>query len=528
MPLTSAAAVFAVVTVALFGFVLNNNNSVQPPPLPPNIDVRSQGTISEDVRILVAQTNEDFIEAHGLSEEQIEMYITFANPMTLEELDLVLGQLASDSNNVQIVTLWHGEVAMDFETQAAGSAAMFFNGARVFANGGLYSTLKDQPEFTWIEFGGELIDESNFTPITIPQGELPETTSPPDTNIGSTEPALGDDPLAPPIEGGDDDPIEINNEDPDIISTNPENPVIVPYEDGFIELDINGATGVNFINGNRFVLTTASQVLLYEISAGADGGQHSLTAVTGFVAVNPQVTYIDPKTGTLLIIGGDAFGRVTNLFIAESESGELIQLDTTIIAQRHEEIRTALVGGGDVILRTRGESLSKIYTASRNGGYMLHEADKTEDILVILGFTSGGFKYARITDGITTTYRYNTVGFYAEENEIGLAELEGTLRFVRSNDGTNFAVITDYGTYIWNAGIRAFTESIETTTVRFHRYSSSIFVDDKGTWHVIQGTEFIPVTEEDANSLAGKPDFSSSYRLFEITPAAVKIEVIAN
>ncbi|MDR2559168.1 MAG: hypothetical protein LBC86_06465 [Oscillospiraceae bacterium] len=523
LPLTSAAAVFAVVAAVMFGYVLNNG--IAPPPPPPLPPTTPANTVSEVVRWNAMPEQANFIEHFGLFEEQIEMYISFAEPMTLEELDLVLESFASDDGSVQLIALWHGEL-MGIEVPEVRQFA-FFDGARVLASGGLYSELNGHPAFIAVEFGG-IIDEETFRPLTMIPDDFEETAeTPPVTDIPELEqpnpPEEPDDPfveILPP--GGDVTPPEIED-DP----VNPEEPIVIPYDDGFIELDISGAVSVNFINGNRFVLTTGSQVLLYEIITDADG-INTLTAISGFVTVNPQVIYIDNQTGTLLITGGDAFGRITTLFLAEGESGELRQIDTNVLVQNGEEIRTALVRNGEIILRTRNDSESAIYTAGRNGGFVLNKIEETNGTLVILGFTDNGFKYARITDGVTTIFNHSTIGFFSEEIDLGFSELEGALRFTRSNDGSNFAVITDSGTYVWNAAAGALTEnSISSTSIRFHGHSANAICDEWGNWFIIQGTELINVTEEEANALARKPVFSISYRLSEINPWSVIIEIVS-
>jgi hypothetical protein len=446
--------------------------------------------------------------------------------MTLEELNSALGYIASENNNIQVITLWSGDVA--FEAQAVQASEMFFNGARVLASGGLYSELENLPVFFTIEIGSDLVNDSNFTPITIQHGEEFIAT-PPVTDADLTEPA---DPIEPVIPAEPDPTIDgdvnlpaASGEEP--MQKNPEEPIVIPSDDdGLLELDINNATSVNFINGNRFVITTPSQVLLYEIVTGADGN-HTLTAISGFVAVNPQIIYIDNQTGSLLITGGDAFGRMTNLFLAEGGSGELRQLETAVITQNGEEIRTALYKNGEIILRTRNDSVSAIYTASRNGGFALNKVEESTGTLVILGFATDGFKYARINDGITRTFRYNTIGFNGEEIDLGFAALEGELRFMRSNDGSNFAVITDNGTFVWNASLGTLTDSaIYTTSVRFHRHSANLISDEWGNWYAVEGRELVYMTEDEVNIFVRKPVFSASYRLFEIAPATVRIEVI--
>jgi hypothetical protein len=475
--------------------------------------------------MIITATNAEFIEENGLTEELIEMYISFAELMTLDEIELLL---AFGDGDVQIATLWSGDVAVDIEAVQASS--MFFNGVRVLANGGLYSELKSLSAFNLIELGGlSQIDDTNFVPVTI--GENTVITLPaPDTAATAEQgdpetPAEAPDPFELPPDGEVNVPD--NSDEPDPVHPNPADPLVIPDDNGFIELDITGAADVRFINGNRFVVTTGSQVLLYEIMTDANNN-HTLTALSGFVTMNPQIVYIDAATGTLLITGGDAFGRVTNLFIAEGESGELRQLDTSAIMQAHEEIRTALFKSGEVVLRTRGDSVNGIYTAGRNGGFTLNKAVETDDTLVILGFEHGGFKYAQIADGVTRIFRYNTVGFSAEEIDLGFSALEGTLRFMRSNDGSNFAVITDNGTYIWNAALgRLADDAIDAFDVRFHRHSASIISDDRGNWYVLQGTALLSVTEEEAEAMVRKPVFSSTYRLSELTPATVKIEIIS-
>jgi len=325
-----------------------------------------------------------------------------------------------------------------------------------------------------------------------------------------------------------DDPDNIPVEDdPQTGEDNPDVPVIIePVEERFIDMDVSGVASINFINGNRFVLTTGSQILLFEITREEDG-KHIITAIEGFVAVTPQVTYVCRTTGTLLVTGGDAFGNVTSLYMADSENGELRQLDTSAIVNASEVIRSALFRNGEIVLRARSAEGNTIYTASKNGGFLLHVAAESSDSLVILGFTSGGFKYAQVSDGTAQTFVYYTAGFYSEEINLGFPVLRGEPRFVRSGDGSNFAVISDDGAYIWNASLGELTEEIiETFTIRFHRNSASVFSDDTGNWYLLNGTEIIQISETEASERAPKARFSNTFRLFEITPYSVRFEVV--
>jgi hypothetical protein len=469
MPLTSAAAVFMIMTVVIFGFVLNSNT-------PPQLD--EQERINNDLLI------EALILSGEFSPEQIESY----REMTNDELRSFIEQADIESSTVQ----------EDIESPS----------------GSIVAPSIDIPVDIVI-----VIDPDDPNDLTQPIDSTPVI-----------DPVLNNDDtdvITQPVTE-DDNPIE----DDKPVTENPETPVIdepvVPeqIEERFIDMDMSSVASINFINGNRFVLTTGSQILLYEIMRENDG-RHLITAIEGFVAVTPQIAYACRTTGTLLITGGDAFGNVTNLYIAESENGWLRQLDTSEIVQKGEEIRSALFKNGEIVMRARGAHGNTIYTASRNGGFLLRRAAESEDSFVILGFTTGGFKYAHITDGTTLTYKYNTAGFSTEEIDLGFAELSGELRFVRSNDGSNFAVITDDGVYIWNASLGVLTEeAIYTSAIRFHRHSSNIFSDDMGYWYVLNGTEINSITEGEASSVT-KPRFSNTFRLFEITPTSVRFEVVS-
>jgi hypothetical protein len=97
---------------------------------------------------------------------------------------------------------------------------------------------------------------------------------------------------------------------------------------------------------------------------------------------------------------------------------------------------------------------------------------------------------------------------------------------MRSNDGSNFAVITDNGTYIWNAALGVLADdAIDAYDVRFHRHSASVISDDRGNWYILQGTTLFHASEEEAEAMTRKPVFSSTYRLSELTPSSVKIAV---
>jgi hypothetical protein len=551
MPLTAAAAVIVMFFGGYMLLGLFADGGIIDPPLP------NYNIVSDEDRMNDIIYREEMILANGFSSEKKEMYISFAEPMTLEELDSVLNLIAPEDGAVMAVALWNGEF-VDVAATTESADNRLFSGARIIAYDDLYFELRDRPEFTAVEFQGGLINNDNFRPIALPHNnnnsaiplpniEEPVTPDPADLNDPILDPPFEpanpnnpnnpdnpSDPTEPNNPDNPSDPAEPNdpNNPPDPAEPNdPDNPnepnePTEPVEEDFIELNIDSALGVHFINENKFVLLTRSQVLLYEIVKNADG-RHSFKAVEGFVAVNPRITYTDAKTGTLLIIGGDAFGRLTNLYMADGESGVLRQLETSDILQEHGQISYALFRNNEIVMKTQTPNISAIYTANRNSGYSFSNLIKSEDNLIVLSLTNSGFIYAQVSEnGELRTYEYNARFFNIEEIDMGLASLGRDFSFRRSPDAGNFAVISDGIAYIWNAELATLTDyGIEAGYIRFHRNSGSMFNDGDNNWYILRGMQILPSTESEAERIQ-RPEFSEAFRLLEITPAVVRIEIL--
>jgi hypothetical protein len=454
--------------------------------------------------------------------EKRDMYISFAEPMTHAEFDSVIGEVSPDGGTIEIISLWSSEfVAVN---TAMADTGAFFTGAKINAYDSVYFQLRGRSEFSVVEFEG-LINDMNFRPIAIlPEltGEPPVTTQPVTDNQPAEpgEPAEPADPIEPaePAEPTEPtDPVE------------PAEPGIGLIEDEVLEIDMAGVVSIDFISDSRFVLLTGSQILLYEIVEDSDG-RHDYKALAGFIAVNPTVIFTDIKTGTLLIAGGDAFGRQTYLFIADAVSGELLQLDTESMTQNGMEINTALYRDGEIIVGINNATLSAIYIAGGSGGYF-SKLEETGDVLTLLSFTNDGFIYARNFGGTTRLLTYDTARHVSGEVTAGAGtELpNGELKFVRSPDAGNFAVISiTEGAYIWNIKLNALSEyPLMTSDIRFHKYSGDFFTAADGSWYMLQGTQVLPATEADAGEQIQKPVFEAGHRLLDITPTLARIEIVS-
>jgi len=513
LPLVSAACLLITAVAVILPMALNDDGGfVTPPPV-------SHTASAEDRMLYMA----DIIRAGGITNEKKEIYLSFEEAMTPDELNAVLSDVASEDGSLELLALWNGGFV-----DAAQAGNTFYNGAKISAFDNLYFELYARAEFSAVEFKSDMVNDSNFQPIvnTPDPVNLPYPTDPIDP-IDPVDPI--DDPVDPiddPVDPIDDpvdpidDPVDPIDDPVDPID-DPVDPIDDPADpiQEFIELNIEGAQSVNFITENRFVVLTGSQIQLYEVTKNADN-KHGIKAVTGYVAANPAIVYTDARTGTLLILGGDAFGQRTELFIAEGESGELKQLNVFGTG----DIISAIYRNGEIVVGTA----NAIYVASRNGGYYFSVAEETEmDSLTVLGFTNGGFMYARNHFSETRIYRFNTANFISEEVDAGLWGISGEYSFVRSPNAGNFAVITNEGTYIWNASLSALSDLVpDASSVRFHRYSGNFITDGKGNWYQIQGTQLIPTTEREADELSPKQEFSSSYKILEITSSTVKIDIV--
>ena len=500
LPLVSAACLLITAVAVIFPMVLNDDGGLIPPS-------PTSHTASAEDRILYM---ENLLMAGGITNEKKEIYLSFEEAMTSDELSAVLSEVASEEGSIELLALWNGGFV-----DAAQAGAGFYNGARIIAFDNLYFELDARAEFAAVEFKSDLVNDRNFQPIvnTPEPVHIPNPTDPDDPLDDPTDPL--DDPTDPLDDPTDplDDPVDPIDEPVDPIDE-PVDPV-----QEFIELNIDGAQSVNFITENRFTVLTGSQIQLYEITKGADNRQ-GIKAVAGYVAANPAIIYTDARTGTLLILGGDAFGLRTELFIADGENGELKPLDTSGMS----DILSAIYRNGEIVVGTN----SAIYVAYKNGGYLFSKAEEASmDTIVVLGFTNGGFMYARSYPNNTRIYRFNTANFISEEVDTSLWNVSGEISFIRSPNAGNFAMITSKGAFIWNASLGVLSDHIlDTSTIRFHRHSGNFINDGKGNWYQLQGTQLIPTTEAEANELAPKPEFSTGYKVLEITASTVKIDIV--
>jgi len=403
---------------------------------------------------------------------------------------------------------------------------------------------------------GNFIPMSSTTepvePVSPPQTDTPPVPEPPVEVIAPTVAQPTDNPpqQQPPVvigepviddtpdDGNDgidtvdaDDPEDSPAENPDDHDTDPPLPpddeIIEPDQpQTTLEITVDNGISADFINQNGLIILTRNQVLLYEITTADGADTHEIAQ--SFDTHNPKITFSDMDTGTLLIIGSDAFGRQTDLFIADGTNSELRRLDTSNVTQGLTDISYAVYNNGEIILMAQSAETYAIYVAQREGsGWFFDKVAESTDSLIVLGCTDDGFIYAQeADDSETKIFMYNTAGFSAEEIDIGIP-VEPGFRFERSPDARNFAVITDDGAYIWIEGLYLLTDySVNAADVKFHRYSGNIFNDGMGKWYTIHGTQIVSTTESEADALTKKPEFSSAYRLSDITPALVRIEIV--
>ncbi|MCL2020245.1 MAG: hypothetical protein FWG70_10885 [Oscillospiraceae bacterium] len=553
LPLTAACLVVMVSATVILPFVLTGNEvgGNVLPPLPP---VPAGVVVSDGDRIDVITHMEEALKTEGFTFEEKEMYISFEKPMTQEEFSAVLSALPPSAGTVELVALWNGGFV-----DAADANDMLFTAAKVIASDELYFELNACSEFSAIEVSSLslMINDNNFRPI-MNKAEFTDVPPPPETSEPSltTPPYVSSDPYSdyPPLS------VDIIGQELPIIEpfteTDPPQTVELPISDDFIDINIENAVSVDFISENKFILLTKSQIQFYEINTD-EGEGYNCNAISGYVAANPSVVFTDITTGTLLILGGDAFGRRTELFIADSETGELIRLDTSDM----DNITGAFFRNGEILIETQ----TAIYIASRHDGYEPHktveiareayhdyDADDPESFestefteythhirggesveiieganaLVVLGFANGGFKYAALNDYNVQMYRFNTADRTSVKVDLGL-ENEGEIKFVHSPNARNFAIVTENGVYVWNATLSALSSyAIDVPYLRFHRYSGKFFTDNSGNWYILDGTHIGSISKEEVDELAPKPEFSSAYELFEITPDTIRLHVV--
>jgi hypothetical protein len=529
MPLATAAAVFMMVFVGNMAINnsrnIGNNNQFHVAP-------SQTSFVSENERINDATNTEDLITAGNFDNANATMYISFAKPLTYSELEENL------PSSVDIIALWSGGFVNAENAQAPDD---FFTGAKVSATKDLFPDLRTREAFSFVELDN-IVNDSNFQPINTVQRPIETTEN--DTDIINPDNTTAETPdnneinLQPPVvttnipqNDGTQNEQTPNTETP--VTDEPVTPPSVPDEpvipDGpqtMLEIAVNNGISVDFITENKFILLTRTQVLLYEISTINERAVEQVAQ--SFDTHNPQITFMDKTSGTLLIIGSDAFGRKTDLFIADGISGELRRLDTSNVTQGQTEIGYAVYNysNGEIILKAQNASMNMLFAARNEGfGWFFDKLEESENELTILASTDNGFIYAQSSNNGTKIFRFNTIRLTAEEVNIGI---EGRITgFERSPGAKNFAVIAEGNTaYIWlaSSGTLA-TNSIEASQIRFHRYSSTIFNDGQGRWYTVQGTQITAISASEADT-AKKPEFSATYKLLDISPALVRIDII--
>ncbi|MCL1824007.1 MAG: hypothetical protein FWG44_07365 [Oscillospiraceae bacterium] len=571
MPLATAAALIVVI---IGGMMFLNK--------PIDGEEITLASVSDDERINAMIKWEERILLGGYSDGKSYMYISFNEPMTYKQLDSALSLAATDTG-VQIISLWDRSNGFtDAEIVRRDMPDASFTAAKVLIADELYFELRLRPEFKAVELEGVINDE-NFSPmenvpnhsdvprppVTIPSVPEPNDNTPddkPDMTLNienseenetseetdSTNPAdidnnNSDEPVEnnenPGIQEPDDNQTSEENpadERPDDINNdnNPENPASDepnpqpnPPEEKpkqvLLEAEVRDVTSVSFINENKFVVLTPNQILLYEIITAGSGERswQSCGVAESFHAVHPKVSYVDSKTGTMIIISNDEYGRQTGLFIADGENGTLNRINVSGITQNYTDISYAFYSHGDIVLKAQDiTGYNALFIASKHNGYSFTKVAESEDKLIILNQNNGNFMYAHVPgDANTRIYNYNNESGISEEVYLGIS---GEFSFARSPDVKNFAVITasDH-VYIWNEASGRLTDNCITGTyVRFHRYSGNMFNSGAGEWYKIIGTEIVTATESEADQITGKTDFSTSYRLYEITTDGIKIE----
>lgn len=462
--------------------------------------------------------------------EKRNIYISFENPMTYRELESALSLASSDTGSIEIIALWNSGFIN--AANAASDPNALFEGAKVsaYATFELILALSERIEFSAVELD-DVVTDSNFEPIST-TGPIDFTPPPVSDPANNNEARTGDNPSVSNPSGenpaGDDNPAigdtppvsdPANNDEPtadDPITDTPAEPETI------FDIITENALSVDFIGDTRFILLTKNNIYLYEINVVDD--YHEIQVITSFEASNPAITFTDPSSGTRLIITSDAAGRQNGLFIADGINGELKRLSTSGIASGLD-INYALYNSGDIVLKAQNESLHAIYLAKADNDLAFELIEESPDRLIILNFTENEFIYAHVTEEGTKFYSYDTAQVESTELDLGISDT-GELVFERSRNGRSFAVVTADGAFVWNPEINALTENTaDTDVVRFHRFSGDVFSNGAGKWYQVTGAEIIPITENEANTLARRVIFSSLYKVHEISSGMVSIEI---
>ncbi|MCL2078016.1 MAG: hypothetical protein FWH08_06405 [Oscillospiraceae bacterium] len=543
LPLTTAAAVFVAVFGGYMLFANPDNGRFEPPPT-----VIGAGASHKD-RMDDIILFEEMLLSHS-SSLQGNIFISFSKPLTYKEFDSILNLVASDTGYIEVKSLWNGEFVdaeVAAEQQLYLGSDVFYSGAKVWASvdGSLYSALSERPEFSAVEREGR-VNENNFEPlITNASPEdvyTPATVIPPDETTAGVSNNI--ETPATVLLSDDEVPDAADVEISDVTTGDTENPDDVLQEDIILEIEAENVKFAEFISENNLVLLTKDQIMLYQVDLllaydnderNEQADVYTCNIVKSFDAANPKVIFTDTETGTLLITATDYFGRQTRLFIVDGIKEELVELNTSNITQGFTdvEINYAFYSNGEIVLKAQNAYYQAIYLARVNDYYNFNGFEKfaeSQNKLIILNHDGKGFFYVReFEDGTFRVNRHFTADNSEEELDLQGLGIGGQLKFERSPDAKNFAVITESGTYIWNNQLSALTDNTaDISQVKFHRYSGNIFSDGANRYFMLYGNEIVSVTESEAEALAlaEKPVFSSSYRLYEITAETVSIEII--
>ena len=313
------------------------------------------------------------------------------------------------------------------------------------------------------------------------------------------------DPVDTPVVPGDDntdEPSDDTNDTDDrnpVIHINPDDTDDLPAgldEDPddtdaqtILEIDTDNVQTAGFITENRLVMLTRNQVQLYDITE--KDGLITYELAQSFDTHNPRINFTDRDSGTQLIIGSDAFGRQTDLFIADGTNGSLRRLDTSNVTQGMTDISYAVYNNGSIILKAQSASTHSIYAANRGStGWSFELLVECTNRISILSRAANGFFYAIFEDDIKV-YRYSMSSSEVSEVNTGTF-LSSTIRFERSHDAGSFAAVS---------------------------------ADGQRNWYRVQDMQLTEIAESDANQVGNRPVYSERYSVLDITPAQVRIEI---
>jgi len=469
LPLSAAAAVFVAIIGVYVLFLL-------PPPGDGNIE-QPAASVSDEERLEAMKTKIDL----GLSaDEKSYMYTTFSAPLTYMELNSVLGSVSSGIGTIEISALWNGGF-IDAETAKNDPDTPFYMAAKIFTYEDLYFALRDRAEFLAVEFEGVVNDE-NFRPIQKPVESVipPEPIEPPvETPIEETpveETPIEETPIeetpaeeTPAEETPADDTPAEDTPPEDTPPVTPTPPVETPVEETPTETPVEETPA----DPNMLDIPTGSAMSVDFIN------ENMFVVLTGRRIVLYEITTADDGTR--------GYNTISNISVVDPK-----------VAYIDYETGSMLIIGSDGDVRTR------LFLADGEKG-TLTELD-TEEI------TSQGFTdiaYAFHKDGeivLKAQSADNNAIFYANRMTGWIF-----LNFRESENSLDITGLTDDG-FI-------FTMDVPRSGVNVYRFYSVSF----GVLELAGGAA-------EAQGLirsSGAKNFSNTYRLYALTPTAVKIQVIS-